>query len=202
MSSACAKPTTIFFTFPLFASTIPVMLIPISISIALAFLVGLIRDARPDLSALAPSDALIPPSFIAVKKNARSSTSPPNCLTTGPALGIAIVKSSIDTTVWFSTALRKSIFLVKSSAATPKAFVIDIVVSNAFSCSTAPRTASLVASATCAVRSAPVLPIAAASAAIFITSTTATPYLVNSFASKPISFNALSASSVVVKISP
>ena len=96
-----------------------------------AFSDGLINDARPDLSALAPSDALIPPSFIAVRKNARSSTFPPSCWTTGPAFGIAIVKSSIDTTVWFSTALRKSIFFAKSSVATPNAFVTEIVVSNA-----------------------------------------------------------------------
>ena len=155
---------------------------PRSPSIPAAFLDGLINDARPDLSALAPSDALIPPSFMAVRKNARSSTSPPSCLITGPAFGIAIVKSSIDTTVWFSTALRKLILLVKSLAETPKAFVNDIVVSSAFSCSTPPRTASLVASATCAVSSAPVLPMAAASAAIFIVSVTATPYFVNSFA--------------------
>ena len=160
-------------------------------SILLAFSVGLINDARPDLSALAPSDALIPPSFIAVKKNARSSTDPPSCLTTGPALGIAIVRSSIDTTVWFSTALRKSIFFAKSSAAIPKAFVTDIVVSNACSCSTPPRTARRVACATWAVRSAPVLPMAAALAAISIVLLTATPYFVNSSASFCTSANAL-----------
>ena len=83
------------------------------------------------MSALAPSDALIPPSFIAVRKNARSSTEPPSCLTTGAALGIAIVKSSIERTVWFSTALRKSIFFARSSAAMPKELVNDIVVSSA-----------------------------------------------------------------------
>ena len=82
------------------------MLIPRPASISLAFLDGLIIEARPDLSALAPSDALIPPSFIAVMKNAKSSTDPPSCFTTGPAFGIAIVKSSIERTVWFSTALR------------------------------------------------------------------------------------------------
>ena len=48
-------------------------------SISFAFPVGLIKDARPDLSALAPSDALIPPSFIAVIKKAKSFTSPPSC---------------------------------------------------------------------------------------------------------------------------
>ena len=95
---------------PLFASTIPLILTPRFPRKSLAFLDGLIKDARPDLSALAPSDALIPPSFIAVRKNAKSSTDPPSCFTTGPAFGIAVVKSSIDTTVWFSTALRKSIF--------------------------------------------------------------------------------------------
>jgi hypothetical protein len=102
------------------------MLTPKPANISLAFLLGLINDARPDLSALAPSDALIPPSFIAVKKNAKSSTDPPSCFITGPALGIATVKSSIDTTVWFSTALRKLILLARSSAAIPKAFVTDM----------------------------------------------------------------------------
>ena len=107
------------------------MLIPISASIAAAFSVGLIRDASPDLSALAPSDALIPPSRIAVKKNARSSTLPPSCFTTGPAFGIAIVKSSIAVIVWFSTEFKKLIFPARSSAAKPKASVKDIVVNNA-----------------------------------------------------------------------
>ena len=91
-------------------------------------------DARPDFSALAPSEALIPPSFIAVRKKAKSSTSPPSCLTTGPAFGIAIVKSEIAVIVSFSTALRKSILLASSSAATPKAFVTEIVVSKASCC--------------------------------------------------------------------
>ena len=165
-------------------------------------MLGLINDARPDLSALAPSDALIPPSFIAVKKNARSSTSPPSCFTTGPAFGMAIVKSSIDTIVWFSTELRKSIFFPRSSAAMPNALVKEIVVCSACSCSTLPRTASLVACATCAVSSAPVLPIAAADAASSIVLLTATPYFVNSFASNSISFKALFVSSLVVNISP
>ena len=65
--------------FPWFDSTIPLILMPSSPRNLLAFVDGLINDARPDLSALAPSDALIPPSFIAVRKNARSSTSPPSC---------------------------------------------------------------------------------------------------------------------------
>ena len=82
---------------------------------SLALSVGLIRDARPDFNALAPSDALIPPSFMAVKKNAKSFTSPPSCFTTGAALGIAVVMSSRDTTVWFSTAFRKLIASANSS---------------------------------------------------------------------------------------
>ena len=92
---------------------------------------GLIREAKPDFSAFAPSDALIPPSFIAVRKNAKSSTVPPSCLTTGPAFGIAIVRSSIDVTDWFSTAFKKSIFPARSSAATPNALVTEIVASKA-----------------------------------------------------------------------
>ena len=187
---------------PLFASTIPLILIPRLPRNALALAEGLIKDARPDLSAFAPSDALMPPSFIAVRKNARSSTFPPSCFTTGPAFGIATVKSSIDTTVWFSTALRKSIFPANWSAATPNAFVTEIVVSNACACSTPPSTASLVASEICAVRSAPILPIAAASAAIFIVSSTATPYFVYSFASNLICLTIASVSSCVVNISP
>ena len=109
MSNACAKPTTVLLISPLFASTIALILIPRSESIPAAFLDGLIKDARPDLSAFAPSDALMPPSFIAVIKNAKSSTLPPSCLTTGPAFGIATVKSSILRTVWFSTAFKKLI---------------------------------------------------------------------------------------------
>ena len=181
-SSARAKDTTVAFKSPLLASTIPLMLIPNPASISDAFSVGLINEARPDFNALAPSDAFIPPSRIAVKKNARSFTSPPNCLTIGPAFGMAIVKSSIDTTVWFSTAFRKSICPAKSSAAIPKAFVKEIVVSRACCCSTPPSTASLVASLTCASKSAPTLPMAAASAAIFIVSTAVSPNLVNSCA--------------------
>ena len=158
MSKALARAITVALTFPAFESTIDLILIPRLARNSLVFFAGLIMEARPDLSALAPSDALIPPSFIAVIKNARSSTSPPSCFTTGPAFGIAIVKSSIERTVWFSTALRKSIFDARSSAAKPKAFVREIVVSRACSCSTEPRTASLVAFATWAVSSAPTLP--------------------------------------------
>ena len=202
MSSACANSTTVDLMSPLFDSTMPLILTPKSAKNADAFLLGLINDARPDFKAFAPSDALIPPSFIAVIKNARSSTSPPSCLMTGAAFGIAIVKSSIFKTVWFSTALRKSIFSFSLSASSPKAFVKDIVVSNACSCSTPPRTASLVACATCAIKSAPIFPVAAASAAICIVFSTATPYLVNCFANNSTSFNALLVSSLVVNISP
>ena len=136
MSSALASPTTVPFRSPALLSTIPFMLIPRPARNSLVFFAGLIIEARPDLSALAPSDALIPPSFIAVMKNARSSTDPPSCFTTGPAFGIAIVKSSIERTVWFSTALRKLIFCASSSDARPNAFVNDIVVSSACCCST------------------------------------------------------------------
>ena len=114
-------------TSPLFASTIPFIFIPRSERNLADFSEGLIKEARPDFNALAPSDALIPPSFMAVRKKAKSSTSPPSCLTTGPAFGIAIVKSSIAVMVWFSTAFKKLIFEARSSAAIPKAFVIDTV---------------------------------------------------------------------------
>ena len=120
---------------PLFASTSPLILIPKAPINFAALSDGLIKDARPDLSALAPSDALIPPSFIAVRKNARSSTVPPSCFTTGAAFGIAIVKSSMDKSVWFSTALRKSIFFASSSLEIPNALCREIVVSSACCCS-------------------------------------------------------------------
>ena len=106
VSNALANPTTVPFKSPAFALTIPFILTPRFARKSDAFLDGLINAESPDLSALAPSDALMPPSFIAVKKNARSSTLPPSCLTTGAAFGIAVVISSIDRTVWFSTALR------------------------------------------------------------------------------------------------
>ena len=145
VSKALAIPITVALTSPLLFSTIPLTLILKPARKSDAFLLGLIMDARPDLSALAPSDALIPPSFIAVRKNVRSSTLPPSCLTTGAAFGIAIVRSSIEVTVWFSTALRKSIFPASSSVDEPKAFVSDMVVSSAWFWSTLPSTASLLA---------------------------------------------------------
>ena len=43
-----------------------------------ALSVGLIKDARADFNAFAPSDALIPPSRIAVRYKARSCTLPPS----------------------------------------------------------------------------------------------------------------------------
>ena len=105
-------------------------------NIADAFVVGLINAARPDLSALAPSDALIPPSFIAAIKNAKSFTSPPSCWITGATFGIAVVISSRDTTVWFSTALRKSIDAARFSEDILNEFCNEIVVSRAFWLST------------------------------------------------------------------
>ena len=91
-------------------------------NISVATLVGLIRDAIADLIAFAPSAALTPPSFIAVRYRAKSFTSPPNALITGPAFGIASVKSARLVDVWFSTALRKSIDCVNSSVFCLNAF--------------------------------------------------------------------------------
>ena len=105
----------------------PWTLTPRDSSISAAFPVGLIKAAKPDFKALAPSEALIPPSFIAVRKKARSSTLPPSCFTTGPAFGIAIVRSLMAVMVSFSTELRKLILPAKSSAATPNASVTAIV---------------------------------------------------------------------------
>ena len=52
---------------PAFSLTIPSKSIPNVLNCPTALSVGLIKDASPDLSAFAPSDALIPPSRIAVK---------------------------------------------------------------------------------------------------------------------------------------
>ena len=89
--------------------------IPNPANISFATLVGLIKDASPDFKALAPSDALIPPSLIAVKYNAKSSTLPPRPLIIGPALGIASTKSLRVVDVWFSTAFKKLIDSASSS---------------------------------------------------------------------------------------
>ena len=79
-----------------------------------ATFVGLMIDANADFKAFAPSDALIPPSRIAVRYSAKSCTSPPKAFTTGPAFGIASTKSARLVDVWFSTALRKLIDSVNS----------------------------------------------------------------------------------------
>ena len=80
---------------------------PNCLATSLACFVGLIRDARPDFNAFAASAAGMPPSRIATRSVARSFTSPPRDLITGPTFGIAIDKSSSVAEVWFSTALRK-----------------------------------------------------------------------------------------------
>ena len=82
---------------------------PSVLNLPTATSVGLIKDASADFRAFAPSEALIPPSLIAVIYKAKSSILPPNPLTTGPAFGIASTKSFRVVDVWFSTALRKLI---------------------------------------------------------------------------------------------
>ena len=89
---------------------------PSPLSMSFAFVLGLIKDASPDLRAFAPSDAFTPPSFIDVIKNAKSFTSPPNCWIIGATFGIAVVMSSRDNTVWFSTEFKKSIVVANWSA--------------------------------------------------------------------------------------
>ena len=91
------------------------MSIPKSDITPIVCFVGLIIEARPDFNAFAASDALTPPSRIAVMYNAKSSTLPPNCFTTVPALGIASTKSFRVVEVWFSTAFKKLIDSVNSS---------------------------------------------------------------------------------------
>ena len=93
-----------------------------------ACFVGLIKEAIPDFRAFAPSAAEIPPSLRATIIKAKSFTSPPSALTTGPAFGIAVVKSCKEREVWFSTALRKFTELARSSVLILKAFCKDKVV--------------------------------------------------------------------------
>ena len=199
---ALANSITVAFRSPLFFSTIAVALIPNPASISDAFPVGLINAARPDLSAFAPSDALIPPSFIAAIKNVKSFTSPPNCWITGATFGIAVVISSRDTTVWFSTALRKSIDSASFSDDIPKAFCSDMVVSRAFWLSTWPRIERRVACAVWRCKSKPWKPAAAASAAKPTVWETEMPYFVNCFPSSVIFASASLVSCCGVNKSP
>ena len=71
-----------------------------------------------------------------------------------------------------------------------KAFLSAIVVSNAFSCVTPPRTASLFVCSTRLSNPLPEKPAAAASAAILIVSETLSPYFVYSSARSRIFFKA------------
>ena len=79
MSRASANAITVPLMSPLLASTIPLMFMPRLCKNFADFSAGLISEARPDFKALALSEALIPPSRIAVRKNVRSSMSPPSC---------------------------------------------------------------------------------------------------------------------------
>ena len=200
--SACANPVTVFLRFPWLASTIPLILIPTAAAALDAALLGLIKDASPDLSALAPCAAEIPPSCIAAMKYAKSFTSPPSCWITGATFGIASVKSSSATTVWFSTALRKSIVPAIAEVSIWKAFLSAIVVSNAFSCVTPPSTASLFVCSTSCSNPLPEKPAAAASAAILIVSETLRPYFVYSSPNARIFFKAASVAPWSVNMSP
>ena len=64
----------------------------------------------------------------------------------GAAFGIAVVISSKDVTVWFSTAFKKSIVPAKSAEEILKAFCNEIVVCNACCESICPKTDRRVAS--------------------------------------------------------
>ena len=123
------------FRLPAFRLTMPTISTPIAPSSSLATLVGLISRPSEDFRALAPSEALTPPSFMAARKNARSFTSPPRALITGATFGMAVVTSSSATTVWFSTAFKKLMASASSSDESLKAFCKEIVVSSAFCCS-------------------------------------------------------------------
>ena len=202
VSRASARDITVPRKFPALASTIPTTSMPKLARRFLASSVGLINLPRDDLSAFAPWAADIPPSLIAVRKKARSSTSPPKAFTTEPAFGIASLKSSIDRIVWFSAAFRKFTLSDNSSIETPKALVREMVVSRASSCSSPPKTDSLVACLTCASRASPMFPIWATRAARPTVFSTAIPYLVNSSASSLTFSRALSVSPVVVNMSP
>ena len=67
MSKAFCKSKRVLVKLPAFDVTIFLRSIPNPANNPVATLVGLISDANPDFSALAPSDALIPPSRIAVR---------------------------------------------------------------------------------------------------------------------------------------
>ena len=135
-------------------------------------------------------------------KNAKSFTSPPSCWITGATFGIAVVISSSDTTVWFSTALRKSIDAAKSSDDILNAFCKEIVVSSAFWVSTCPRIESLVACTVWRCKSRPEKPAAAASAARLTVCETATPYCVKDCPRAVILSSAASVSAFGVNRSP
>ena len=72
MSNPACKSKRVAVTFPALSFTIAFKLIPKSANLAIATSVGLIKEAKADLRAFAPSVALIPPSLIAVKYKARS----------------------------------------------------------------------------------------------------------------------------------
>ena len=72
MSRAACKPRIVPVKFPAFDVTIFFKSIPIALNFLAATSVGLIKAARPDFKALALSEALIPPSLIAVRYRASS----------------------------------------------------------------------------------------------------------------------------------
>ena len=170
LSNAPCKAVIVAVRFPAFCVTMPPKSIPIAANFSVATLVGLIKEARADFNALAPSDALIPPSFIAVKYKARSLTSPPSPCITGPAFGIASTRSARLVDVWFSTEFKKLIDSASCSVFCLKVVWIARVAFIASCLSTSPRTASLLVSLTEESNSFPVFPVAAMSAASAIVS--------------------------------
>ena len=130
--------------------------------------------------ALAASEAGIPPSRIATIMRARSPILPPKPLTTGPALIIPVTKSLRVVEVWFSTAFKRLIELVKPSVSCLNTLWIARVAFIASVRSTSPSTESLIASRVASSISFPSRPVAAISAAIPIVSEAATPIVLES----------------------
>ena len=202
VDNASANPVTVFIKSPLFAWIIASKLTPNLPSVAVADLLGLIKDAKPDFNAFAPCSALTPPSCIAAKNTVKSFTLPPNPSITGATRGIAAAISCRLTTVWFSTMFKKLIVFANSSPESLNALWSAIVVSNAAFWSIWPSVASLVDCATASVKSEFCLPAAAACAARLIVSFTAMPYFVYSLAKSCTAFKFCCNSFGVVNKSP
>ena len=110
--------------------------------------------------------------------------------------------SSKLTTVWFSTAFKKSIVWASSLPLIWKALCKAIVALSAVFCSICPRVANLVAWITASLNSTSLLPAAATCPANARVSFTAIPYFVNPSANSITESKFCCVCSVVVNTSP